>query len=210
NRGYTRAVAPLDGRMGRHLIDAGNLVGSSGAKPVLAEINRIDPIYAYFTIDERLLLRIKARRGRTGTAGEQPTDQVLQLGTANEEGYPHEGKLDFAAISLTAGTGTLQLRGVFPNPDYTLLPGLFARVRAPIDEHADAVLVPDAAVGRDQGGAFVLTVDKDNVARRTAIEPGQLVGTMRVVNSGLTGADSVIVNGLQRAVPGSKVTPQAS
>src|SRR5262249_15218100 len=185
--------------------------GAGGVHTVLAEINRIDPIYAYFTIDERELLRIRARRNPNGAAGDTPpSDQVLELGVTNEEGFPHKGKLDFAAISLTSGTGTLQLRGIFPNPDYTLLPGLFARIRAPLQERPNAVLVPDAAVGRDQAGAYVLTVDAENVVRRAGIEPGQLVGTMRVVDKGLTGDDLVIVGGLQRAVPGSKVAPQPS
>ena len=99
--------------------------GTSSAtdgQTVLAEINQIDPIYAYFTINERDLLRIRAERAKAGQSG-PPTDQVLELGVANEDGFPHQGKLDFAAISLTPTTGTLELRGIFPNPDYKLLPG---------------------------------------------------------------------------------------
>lgn len=208
NLGYTTVKAPFDGRMGRHLIDPGNLVGVGGESTELAEINRIDPIYAYFTINERDLLRIRARRAKEGAAaGQPPTDQVLQLGIADEEEFPHDGKLDFEAIELTAGTGTLQLRGIFPNPDYKLLPGLFARIRAPLGQRADALLVAETVVGRDQAGAYVLTVDDQDVVHRVGIQPGQLVGTMRVVDSGLTATDRVIVDGLQRAVPGAKVTP---
>jgi membrane fusion protein, multidrug efflux system len=208
NLGYTTVKAPFDGRMGRHLIDTGNLVGVSGASTELAEINRIDPIYAYFTINERDLLRIRNQRPKAGGRSAGGTgEQALQLGTADEEGFPHEGKLDFAAIELTAGTGTLQLRGIFPNPDYKLLPGLFVRIRAPIGERPDALLVPDIVVGRDQAGAYVLTVDDHDVVHRTGIQPGQLVGTMRVVDAGLAATDRVIVDGLQRAVPGAKVTP---
>jgi RND family efflux transporter MFP subunit len=208
NLGYTTVKAPFDGRMGLHLIDVDNLVGVGGASTELAEINQIDPIYAYFTIDERDLLRIRAQRAKDGgaTAG-QPSDQMLELGVANEEGFPHEGKLDFAAITLTAGTGTLQLRGIFPNPDDQLLPGLFARIRAPIGQRADALLVPETVVGRDQAGAYVLTVDANDVVHRTGIQPGQLVGAMRVVDAGLAATDRVIVDGLQRAAPGAKVTP---
>ena len=190
NLGYTTVTAPFDGRMGRHLIDAGNLVGPGGAGTVLAEINRIDPIYAYFTINERELLRIRGERSQGVGAAGQPVDQVLQLGVANEDGFPHAGKLDFAAITLTAGTGTLQLRGVFPNPDYQLLPGLFARIRAPIGGRAGALLVPETVIGRDQAGTYVLTVDKDDVVHRTGVELGQLVGTNRVVASGLDGRGS--------------------
>jgi RND family efflux transporter MFP subunit len=210
NLGYTTVTAPFDGRMGRHLIDAGNLVGPGGAGTVLAEINRIDPIYAYFTINERDLLRIRGERRQGVGAGGQPVDQVLQLGVANEDGFPHAGKLDFAAIALTAGTGTLQLRGIFPNPDYQLLPGLFARIRAPIGGRAGAVLVPETVIGRDQSGTYVLTVDKDDVVHRTGVELGQLVGTERVVASGLTADARVVIDGLQRAVPGGKVTPRES
>lgn len=209
NLGYTSVKAPFDGRMGRHLIDPGNLVAIGGARTELAEINQIDPIYAYFTINERDLLRLRKQRAKAGreSAG-QETDQMLQLGTADEEGFPHEGKLDFAAIELTAGTGTLQLRGIFPNPDYKLLPGLFARIRAPLDERPDALLVPETAVGRDQAGAYVLTVGAEAVVQRTAVELEQLVGTMRVIVKGLAAGDRVIVNGLERAVPGRKVTPR--
>ena len=205
NLGYTTVTAPFDGRMGRHLIDAGNLVGTDG-QTKLAEINQIDPIYAYFTINERDLLRIRAERAKAGQTG-VPADQVLELGVANEDGFPHQGKLDFAAITLTPGTGTLELRGIFPNPDYTLLPGLFARIRAPLAERPDALLVPQTAIGRDQAGPYVLTVGAENVVQRTGIQLGQTVGDLQVAESGLSAKDRVIVNGLERAVPGRKVTP---
>lgn len=206
NLGYTTVTAPFDGRMGRHLIDAGNLVGTDGGTK-LAQINQIDPIYAYFTINERDLLRIRAERAKAGDTG-VPADQVLELGVANEDGFPHQGKLDFAAITLTAGTGTLELRGIFPNPSYELLPGLFARIRAPLEERPDALLVPQTAIGRDQAGSYVLTVGADDVVQRTGIQLGQTVGTLQVVESGLKADDRVIVNGLERAVPGRKVTPR--
>ena len=206
NLGYTTVSAPFDGRMDRHLIDAGNLVGEGGST-VLAEINQIDPIYAYFTINERDLLRIRAERAKAGQSG-PPTDQVLELGVANEDGFPHQGKLDFAAISLTPTTGTLELRGIFPNPDDKLLPGLFTRIRAPLAARPNALLVPQTAIGRDQAGAYVLTVGAEDVVQRTGVQLGQTVGTLQVVESGLSATDRVIVNGLERAVPGRKVTPR--
>ena len=205
NLGYTTVTAPFDGRMGRHLIDPGNLVGTDG-QTKLAEINQIDPIYAYFTINERDLLRIRAERAKAGKTG-VPADQLLELGVANEDGFPHRGKLDFAAITLTPGTGTLQLRGIFPNPDYTLLPGLFTRIQAPLAERPDALLVPQTAIGRDQAGAYVLTVGAEDVVQRTGVELGQTVGPHQVVASGLAATDRVIVDGLVRAVPGRKVAP---
>ena len=134
NLGYTTVTAPFDGRMGRHLVDAGNLVGIGGSATVLAEINRIDPIYAYFTINERELLRIRAQRARAAPAS--PTTRCWSWAPPTTRASPYQGKLDFAAITLTAGTGTLQLRGIFPNPDYRLLPGLFVRIRAPLGRDA--------------------------------------------------------------------------
>ena len=205
NLGYTTVTAPFDGRMGRHLIDAGNLVGTDG-QTKLAEINQIDPIYAYFTINERDLLRIRAERAKAGKAG-VPADQILELGVANEQGFPHRGKLDFAAITLTPGTGTLELRGIFPNPSYELLPGLFVRIQGPLGERPDALLVPQTAIGRDQAGAYLLTVGAEDVVQRTGVQLGQTVGALQVVESGLAATDRVIVDGLVRAVPGRKVAP---
>jgi RND family efflux transporter MFP subunit len=205
NLGYTTVTAPFDGRMGRHMVDVGNLVGIGGSATVLAEINRIDPIYAYFTINERQLLQIRDQ-GKDGPS--QAGEQVLELGTEASQGYPFQGKLDFAAIELTSGTGTLELRGVFPNPDARLLPGLFVRIRAPLGETPQALLVPEAVIGRDQAGAYVLTVGADDTVARTGIELGQMVGIQRVVTKGLDPGSKVIVDGLQRAVPGRKVTPK--
>ena len=209
NLGYTTVTAPFDGRMGRRLVDPGNLVGP-GDHAVLAEINQIDPIYAYFTINERDLLRIRDERRQTGGDAGPPTDQVLELALANEDGFPHQGKLDFAAIALTAGTGTLELRGIFPNADYQLLPGLFVRIRAPLTQVPNALLVPEIAIGRDQAGPYLLTVGADDVVQRTGVQLAQLVGTNRVIAGGLAATDRVIVNGLERAVPGRKVTPRTA
>lgn len=207
NLGYTTVSAPFDGRMGRRLVDAGNLVGSGG-QTVLAEINRIDPIYAYFTINERDLLTIRDQRRQENRSAGPSADQKLELGLVNEDGYPHEGKFDFAAIALTSGTGTLELRGTFANADHVILPGLFVRIRAPLGERPSALLVPETAIGRDQGGAYVLTVGEEDAVQRTGVELGQLVDTMRVIDKGLEAGDRVIVSGLERAVPGRKVTPR--
>ena len=206
NLGYTPVAAPFDGRMGRHQIDAGNLVGTGGQDTVLAEINRIDPIYAYFTINERELLADPgAARRRAGPAART---RSWSWARPDDQGYPVPGKLDFAAITLTPGTGTLELRGIFPNPEYRLLPGLFVRIRAPLEETPKAILVPEAVIGHDQAGPYVLTVDKDDAVVRSGIELGQLVGVERVVTKGLDATARVIVDGLQRAVPGRKVTPK--
>src|SRR5262249_47266006 len=125
NLSYTEVRAPFDGRMGRHLINPGNLVGSPGQATPLAEIDAINPIYAYFTINERDLLRIIARSKADMRKPISENVIPVEFGLANEEGYPHTGRLDFASISVTPTTGTLQLRGIFPNPDLSVLPGLF-------------------------------------------------------------------------------------
>ncbi len=130
------------------------------------------------------------------------------LGLATDEGYPHEGYLDFAAITLDPGTGTLQLRGVFKNPDRKLLPGLFAKIRGPVGENENAMLVHQQAVGFDQQGEYVMVVGQDNTVERRSVEQGPISEEMRVITKGLKGDEQVIVKGLLRAIPGRKVTPE--
>lgn len=210
NLSYTTVRAPFDGRMGRHLVDPGNLVGTGGENTQLAEINRIDPIYVYFTINERDLLRVREQNQAQVKTGDQPKGKPLSLGLVNEDGYPHKGGLDFTAISVDPGTGTLQVRGIFPNPNFELLPGLFARVRGQIGETKDALVVPAEAVGFDQLGNYVLTVDDKNVVARKTVETGPLFDNGRVIRTGLSKDDRVIVNGLLRAIPGREVTPESA
>ena len=206
NLDYTRVVAPFDGRIDRRLVDPGNLVGAGEFTP-LASVNQIDPIYVYFTINEPDLLRVM---GKTGLSPEeaQKLKIPLYLGLANEEGYPHQGRFDFAAITVTPTTGTQQLRGIFPNPDQKILPGLFARIKGPVvGSEKTALLVPQTALGYDQQGSYVLTVDDKNVVQRQAVKLGAKVGDLRVVAEGLTADDWVITKGLLRAFPGRPVTP---
>ncbi len=132
----------------------------------------------------------------------------MSLGLANETGYPHQGHLDFAAISLSPTTGTLELRGIFPNPDGKILPGLFARVRAPIvGSEKPSLVIPEVAIGYDQLGPYVLVVGSDKIVERRSVKPGARLDTLQVVREGLTGEDWVIVNGQMQAVPGRTVTP---
>jgi RND family efflux transporter MFP subunit len=208
NLSYTKVSAPFDGRMGRHLKDPGTLVGA-GEHTLLAEINQIDPIYVYFNINEQDLLRVRGKKPKS--AEETSNNKIpVYVGLADETDYPHRGSLDFAGISLDPTTGTLMLRAIIPNPDAVILPGLFARVRAPIDEKREALLVPEVAIGYDQGGPFVRLVNDKNVVERREVKLGAQVERDRVVLEGLHGQEWVVVNGLLRAIPGRQVTPERS
>ena len=206
NLSYTRITAPFDGRMGRHLKDPGALVGA-GEKTLLAEINQIDPIYVYFNINEQDLLRVRGKKPPSPEEAKKKKHPV-SVGLADETGYPHQGYLDFAAISLNPTTGSLQLRAILPNPDAVILPGLFARVRAPIGEQNEALLVPETAISYDQMGPLVRLVNEKNVVERRGVKLGVQDGTDRVVLEGLQGEEWVVVAGLLRAIPGRQVTPE--
>ena len=205
NLEYTRVAAPFDGRIDRRLKDPGNLVGA-GEFTLLAEINQIDPIYVYFTINETELLKIMDQTGASSEGGDRL--RTLYLGLANETGHPHQGYFDFASITVNPTTGTQQLRGVFPNPDFKILPGLFARIKAPVvGSRKEALVVPDVAMGYDQLGPYVLVVDDKNVVQRRGVKTGAKVDDRRVIEEGLTGDESVIISGQLRAIPGRPVTP---
>jgi RND family efflux transporter MFP subunit len=206
NLSYTRVVAPFNGRMGRHLKDPGALVGA-GAKTLLAEINQIDPIYVYFDINEQDLLRVRGKNPPTAEEVRHLRHPV-EVGLADEKGYPHKGYLDFAAITLNPTTGSLMLRAILRNPKEVLLPGMFTRVRVPIAKPKMALLVPEIALGYDQRGPYVLIVNDQKVVERRGVQLGPKVDGNRVITKGLTGTEWVIVNGLMRAIPGRKVTPE--
>jgi len=206
NLSYTRVTAPFDGRIDRRLVDPGNLVGS-GQSNVLAEFSQIHPIYVYFTISDSDLARFRANvRGARGQI--YPENWPVWAGFTKEEGYPHQGRLDFAATSLSATTGTLLLRGVLPNPEGKILPGLFARVRLPLELEKPALLVPQEAVDQDQLGAHVLVVDEKNLVKRQSVKAGARVDHLQVIEEGLAGNEWVIVKGHLRAAVGKQVTPE--
>jgi len=210
NLGYTRVTAPFDGRIDRHLVDPGNLVGSMGTATKLATIEQINPAYVYFSINERDLLRVRAavqamNRARGTPAGEAPPVPV-QVALQTEEGYPHAGTLDFAGSGLDTGSGTLQLRASMANASYTLLPGLFARVRIALAAPTPRLVVPDRVVSSDQVGSYLLTVGPDQKVRQQRIETGPLESGFRAVLGGLDADSEVVIDGLQNAVPGNLVT----
>jgi len=211
NLSYTEVRAPFDGRMGRHLVDPGNLVKAAGGATNLAEIDKTDPLYVYFTIDERELLRLREMRKRqkdtAGPGGLARRAIPAEYGLLDEDGFPHQGTLDFASLSVAPTTGTLQVRGVFPNPDPGVLPGLFVRLRVPMGESPDAIQIAGEAISFDQQGEYVLVVNSDDVVERRAIETGAQVDDRFVVVSGLSTSDWVVTAGLARAIPGRKVAP---
>jgi RND family efflux transporter MFP subunit len=205
NLSYTKVSSPFDGRIGRRLKDPGNLVGA-GEATLLADVDQIDPLYVYFTMNERDLLDI-TRETKESVDVITRKDIPLYLGLANEEDYPHKGYLDFASISLNATTGTLTLRGVFPNPQGMMLPGLFAKLRVPVTHDKSALVVPTVAVGYDQLGPYLLVVDDKNAVQRRGVKLGTLVKDLTVITEGVTGQEWVITNGLLMAIPGKQVTP---
>lgn len=208
NLDYTTVRAPFSGRIGRHLVNPGNLVGSMGQQSQLAQLDSIDPIYVYFTINERDLLRIVAQNKdlTKKTLAERKIPVEFEL--SNEKDYPHLGELDFASIAVSSTTGTLQLRGIFPNRESTILPGLFVRVRVPAALARNALMVPADAISFDQQGEYLLVVNDKNLVERRSITVGPQVGTMQAIERGLNPDDWVIIEGLLQAIPGRVVSPQ--
>jgi RND family efflux transporter MFP subunit len=207
NYGYTNVTAPFDGIVSAHLVSVGELVGVSSPTQ-LANIVALDPIYVNFNVNEQDVLRIREEAKRRGMSVDEIRQLPVEIGLQTETGFPHKGKLDYVSPTLNQSTGTLAVRGILPNPDRTLLPGFFVRVRVPFDEQASALLVPDVALGSDQAGRYVLIVNGENVVEQRKVTTGPLEGDLRVIESGLKGDDRVVVAGLLRAIPGQKVDPQ--
>jgi RND family efflux transporter MFP subunit len=210
NLGYTQVAAPFDGRLGARQVDPGNLVGSSGPT-VLATIEQLHPIYVNFNLNERdaLHLRDEMRRVKIDV-GSNIGKAPVEVGLQNEVGYPHVGVLDFADNTLSTSTGTIALRGIFPNADTTLFPGLFARVRIPLGGPRPMLVIPASAVGNDQQGDFVYVVNGSDVVERRSIVKGPVTQGQLSIRSGLTAGDRVVVNGLLNARVGEKVAATAA
>ncbi len=212
NLGYTWVTAPFAGRMDRRLVDPGNLVGSNGASTVLAELTQIDPLYVYFTIAETdippYLRDIRAAWQKSSKSAVKADKFPVFLNLTKDVGYPHEGYLDFTSNTVTTSTGTLLVRGVFPNPDGKMRPGEYARVRLPVGKERSAILVPETAVGYDQLGNYVLIVNGENTVERRNVKTGFQQEHMYVIEEGLNGDEWVVTIGLLKAVPGKQVTPE--
>ena len=206
NLTFTQIASPISGRISREQVTVGNLVQADST--LLTNIVSIDPIYAYFNVDERAVLKYQQliRQGKIADARSASVPVYLQL--ENEKSFPHEGVIDFVNNQFNSSTGTLQVRGVFLNANAFLTPGAFVRVRVAAGPMHEAILVTDRAVGTDQGSKYVLALDDQNFVGVKPVELGPEVEGLRVVRSGLTGEEQVIINGIINARPGSKVSPE--
>jgi RND family efflux transporter MFP subunit len=203
---YTKIHAPIDGRIGRTLITEGNLVGFN-EPTLLTNIVQVDPVYVYFEVPEAEYLEYQRliRDENAAAATEQKIPITLAL--SNEQGFPHSGVINFRDNRVDPQSGTVQLRGEISNPLRVLIPGLFSRIRVPIGKPRQRMLIPEIAIASDQRGQFVLIVQPDNTVAARPVKSGTTMDGMVVIDEGLNPDDLVIVNGLQRARPGAKVTP---
>lgn len=202
---YTEIRSPITGRTSRALVTPGNLIVSDST--VLTNVVSMDPMYAYFDVDESSALdyRQRVRQSQVESARVTPID--VSLGLSNETNHPHPGLIDFVDNVTDIGTGNIQVRARFPNADGALLPGLFCRVRVPFTRPYDALLVPQTALAMNQQGRYVLVVNDDNKVEPHVVEVGTSHGGMVAIRSGIDRNDRVVVSGLQKARPGSQVKP---
>lgn len=206
---YTEIRAPIDGRVSRALKTVGNYVsGVSGMGTVLTTIVSVDPIYVYADVDENSLLKFNAlaQARKLTSDGEGRVPVELQL--ADEQGFPHRGYIESLDNRVDANTGSILLRAVFSSSDGRIVPGLFARIRVPLSERYDALLVEERAIGTDQGQKFVLTLTATNTVEYRPVKLGPSVSGKRIVRAGLNAGEQIVVNGLQRVRPGMAVTPE--
>jgi multidrug efflux system membrane fusion protein len=197
NREFTEVRAPVDGRVSNALITQGNLVTSSD---VLTTVVSVNPVYAYFDVDEQSFLKIERLRRERGHAPD------VAMGLANEDGYPHAGHIDFVDNQLRTGSGTIRLRAVFDNAAQPFTPGLYARIQLRSTDGRPRALIDDRAVGTDLGNKFVYVVDKNHKIEYRRVETGPLVDGLRVVDDGLSASDIIVVSGLQHVRPGVEVS----
>jgi len=209
---YTTVQAPFDGMVTRHLADTGALVGYAGPTK-LATILQISPIYVYFNITEQQLIYMRDSLAKEGKTLKQMREErqylPMEVALGADTPFQYMGNIDYVAPQVDAATGTLQIRGVLENKDLALVPGLFVRVRVPVQRIENALLVNDTAVMSNQAGSYVMVAGKDNVVEQRAVTTGQVNGQLRVIASGLSPEDKVVVGSIQRAVAGNAVAPVA-
>jgi RND family efflux transporter MFP subunit len=206
---YTEVKAPIDGRVSRALLTEGNYVsGNAGSASLLTTVVSVNPVYVYADVDEDTLLKfnelVYSKKLGTTDGGKIP----VELELADESQFPHQGFIESFDNKLDPDTGTILLRAVFPNDDGRIVPGLFARIRLPLSERHQVLLVDERAIGTDQANKFVLTLTPTNTVQYQAVELGPLVDGKRVVRSGLAVGEKIVVNGMARVRPGMPVTPE--
>ena len=208
NLEFTRVTSPITGRVGRAFVTAGNLVSSGpGDATLLTTVVSVDPIYASFEADEQTFLRYTelARQGKRASA--RQTGLPIRMALASDDGFPREGKMDFLDNHINPATGTIRGRTIFRNPDLTLTPGSFVRLRLPGSASYRAILIQDRAVGTDLDKRYVYVVGADNKVEYRVVQLGPIVDGLRIVRGGLKDSDVVVVNGLQRVRPGAQIEP---
>jgi RND family efflux transporter MFP subunit len=201
NLGYARIAAPIGGRVSRTAVTVGNLVSVND--PVLTTIVATDRVYAYFDASEAAYLKY----GKAAATPQAAKGPVVRMGLFNEQGFPHAGKIDFVDNRLNPATGSMQVRAVFDNKDGSFTPGLSARVKVSAGKPYEATVVPERAISTDQTRKVVLVVGPNRVVEQREVKLGAPIGAMRVV-TGVKPGENIIVDGLQRAIPGAPVTPQ--
>ncbi|WP_020175567.1 efflux RND transporter periplasmic adaptor subunit [Methyloferula stellata] len=209
NLEFTRITAPLSGKISTHRVSLGNLVtgGQGGATTLLTTIVSLDPIYLDFDMSENDYLAYQ--RFLHSPHGGGDIDRTVQVSLSDEGTWKHRGVLEFMDNEMDRSSGTIHARATLANPDFFIAPGQFARLRLPTAASADVLLVPDSAVNTDQSRKLLMTIGADGTVTPKAVEIGTLDGNLRVIKSGVTRDDKVIINGLMHARPGMKVTPKA-
>lgn len=204
NLEFTEVRAPISGQVGRAMLTVGNMVKSGeNGDTVLTTVMSIDPMYVYFDVDDQSWVQMRPRLSKSSLDA-----PAVHLGLSNEKGFPHTGKLDFIDNQVDAATGTLRMRGLFPNKDRLLTPGLFVRVRVSLGSAHRALLISDRAIDTDQGQKVVYIVNRANTVEKRSVKLGALHDGLREMESGLMPGESVVVEGIQRVRPGATVQPE--
>jgi RND family efflux transporter MFP subunit len=206
---FTHIKAPITGRISRTRITAGNLVtGGDFESTLLTTIVSLDPVYVYFTADEQAVLHYTRMDMAGARKSSRVTPNPVLLRLADEEEYMHKGQMDFVDNQIDLATGTMRARAIVDNPDYLLVPGMFADVRLLGEGPYEALLIPDTAINIDQTIRFVFVVGENNTVERRQIKPGRMFEGLRVIREGLNPDDKIIINGIQRVRAGMQITPE--
>jgi RND family efflux transporter MFP subunit len=206
---FTKVFAELAGKTSRTQVSVGDLINAAGGETLLTTITTVEPMYVYFDVDERALLRYRKhfRKGQKDDASVKDLKIPVHIGLEGEDGYPHQGVIDFVDNRVNPSTGTIQVRGVLPNDKRILDAGMRARVRIPVSDPHKSLLITERAIGTDQGLKFVYVVNDQNVVERRDVKLGPLSDGLQVVLKGVKPEDRIIVNGIQRVRDGATVDP---